>query len=394
MPGNSTQCPAKTPGKNNSNCYSARSELYIGLMSGTSLDGVDAVLADFSQHPPHLIQHYYEPYSATLRERLHQLSSLSQIEMDALGETGIVLGHRYADVTLELLKAASVSPEHVAAIGCHGQTIRHRPGTSYPYTIQIGDPSTLAEHSGILTVAQFRQRDMAAGGQGAPLVPPFHQYLFAHPEENRGVLNLGGMANITLLPKASSTLLGFDTGPANVLIDGWCQRMLGKDYDCNGDLARQGRLLTGLLKSMQTHPFFSQSPPKSTGREAFHLDWAQHHLDQLEQAPAVLDVLRTLTELTAWSVASAITASGLSLDTLILCGGGAYNGFLMERIQAQLPDARVISSGDMGVQPDHMEALAFAWLARQTLYGLPGNHPDVTGAAGFRILGGIYPSGA
>ncbi len=371
----------------------ARSELYIGLMSGTSLDGVDAVLADFSQHPPRLLQHHYLPYSPTLKKRLHQLSSLPSVGMDLLGETGIELAHQYANVTRALLEAAATAPQQIAAIGCHGQTIRHRPDTRYRFTMQIGDPSTLAELTGILTVAQFRQRDMAAGGQGAPLVPPFHQYVFAHPAEDRGVLNLGGMANITLLQKDSPALLGFDTGPANVLIDGWCQKMLGKDYDRNGEMARQGQLIPALLTAMQAHPFFFQTPPKSTGREAFHMDWVQQHLDQLEQAPAVLDVLRTLTELTAWSVADAITATGLSLDTLVLCGGGAYNGFLRERIQAQLPAVQVISSGEMGIQPDQVEALAFAWLARQALHGLPGNHPDVTGASGFRVLGGIYPAG-
>lgn len=374
-----------------SNSSPADSELYIGLMSGTSLDGADAVLVDFSG-TPRALAHFHAPYEDSLRELLAELASAQQVDIIQLGQAGIRLSQHYAEVCHQLLRKAGVAPGAIRAIGCHGQTVRHCPDAPYPFTLQLGEPSTVAELTGITTVAQFRQRDMAAGGQGAPLVPPFHQFTFSAPQENRIVLNLGGIANITWLPRDRSLLSGFDTGPANILIDGWCQQFANRPYDRNGDLARQGRVLSSLLAALQAHPYFRMAPPKSTGRETFHLGWVLDLAHQLQIPPESPDVLTTLTELTAWSVADAIAQQQYPLDRLILCGGGAFNDYLQERISAHLPGVRVCSSAQFGIFPDQVEAMAFAWLARQTLTGQPGNHPQVTGARGLRRLGAIYPA--
>lgn len=368
-----------------------KSELYIGLMSGTSLDGADAVLVDFSS-APRVLGHYHAPYEDSLKRLLLNLSSERQVDILELGQAGIRLSQHYATVCLRLLEQAEVSPSSVAAIGYHGQTVRHCPELEQPFSLQLGEPSTLVELTGITTVAQFRQRDIAAGGQGAPLVPPFHQFMFSTSQESRIVLNLGGIANITWLPRDRSSLSGFDTGPANLLIDGWCQRFAHCSFDRNGDLARQGKVIPPLLEELQAHPYFKMAPPKSTGRETFHLGWALDKIQELGLAPEEPDILTTLTELTAWSVADAIKGQHYPLDTLILCGGGAYNQYLRERIAAHLPQVRVCSSEEFGLLPDQVEAVAFAWLARQTLTGQPGNHPQVTGAKGPRRLGAIYPA--
>lgn len=367
------------------------SELYIGLMSGTSLDGADAVLVDFSATPK-VLAHYHAPYEDSLKALLITLSSERLVDIVELGQAGIRLSQHYATVCRGLLEKAQIKADGVTAIGYHGQTVRHCPELKHPFSLQLGEPSTLVELTGITTVAQFRQRDMAAGGQGAPLVPPFHQFMFGSGQENRVVLNLGGIANITWLPRDGGTLSGFDTGPANLLIDGWCQQFAQCNYDRNGTMARQGRVIAPLLSALQAHPYFQITPPKSTGRETFHLGWALEVVRQQQLAPDHPNILTTLTELTAWSVADAIKRQQYPLDRLILCGGGAYNQYLQERIAAYLPQVRVCSSAQFGLPPDQVEAVAFAWLARQTLIGQPGNHPQVTGAKGPRLLGAVYPA--
>lgn len=375
----------------------ASQELYVGLMSGTSLDGADAVLVDFSSSPLQTLGHHYRPYPNDLRRRLEELAMSPSVDVVMLGQTHIELAHFYAKLVEELLAQSGQQPGAIQAVGCHGQTIRHAPGATPPFSLQIGDASTLAELCGITTVAQFRQRDMAAGGQGAPLVPPFHRFLFHSPEENRVVLNLGGIANITWLPADDGQLLGFDTGPANLLLDAWCQKQLNLPFDEEGRHARDGKLIEPLLREMQGHPFFGKAPPKSTGREDFHLVWLEEILSHLEVSLRQEDVLRTLAELTAWSVADAIgrlleSEQTSAPGTLIACGGGARNDFLLERLASYLPNTRVVRSDSFGIDPQHIEAMAFAWLARQAMLGQAGNHPAVTGAAGFRVLGGIYPA--
>ncbi len=364
-------------------------EFYIGLMSGTSMDGVDAVLVDL-QNGMRLCGTHTEPLDAALKAELLAISQPGSNEIDRMGALDIQVGQLFAQATLALLKHAEVAPEQVRAIGSHGQTIRHRPSGPHPFTLQIGDANTIAEQTGITVVGDLRRRDRAAGGQGAPLVPAFHQAAFQSPDIDRVVLNLGGMANISVLPAGQpEATYGFDTGPANVLMDAWCQRHKNEAYDKDGIWAANGSVLPELLEAMLAHPFFAKQPPKSTGREDFHLAWLLALLGS--QAPDTADVQATLLELTARSVARAIGDQSLGGGELILCGGGALNPTLWRRLAQLLPAFRLRNSAEFGLAPTWVEATAFAWLARQCLHGLPGNLPAVTGARGPRILGGIYP---
>ncbi len=365
----------------------AASELFIGLMSGSSLDGIDAVLVDFPGPAPKLLASHYSPYPHGLAERLLHLHGAGEDELHRAAVIGNELARLYGQAVLTLLDKAGVAAESIRAIGCHGQTVRHHPAAGY--TLQLGNPALLAELCNICVVADFRSRDIAAGGQGAPLVPAFHRVMFGSDKLHRVILNVGGMANITDL-KPDQTITGFDTGPGNVLLDAWTQRHLDRPYDAEGKWAASGKVLPELLKALLSHPYFSSPPPKSCGREQFNLQWLAMVLQGVgADAP---DVQATLLELTARSITGAIGrwTSG-SPDELIVCGGGAHNGALMARLSGLLPATRVQASSAYGVDADWVEAIAFAWLARQAVTGRPGNLPAVTGSAGPRVLGAIHP---
>ena len=362
------------------------SQLIIGLMSGTSLDGVDAALVDFSGGKPELRASAYLPYDEALRVlvlHLHQSCS------DELHQS-LLLANRlaqiYAQAVHQLLAQAGVDASQVRAIGCHGQTLRHQPAQGY--SLQLNNPSLLAELTGIAVVADFRSRDIAAGGQGAPLVPAFHDAMFRQQDCHRVILNLGGIANLTDLAPGKTTL-GFDCGPGNMLLDAWSQRHLQRAYDEGGQWGASGKRLPALLERLLAHEFFSMRPPKSCGREQFNLAWLENCL-QGEEAPA--DVQATLVELTAHSVQQGLSYARGAPAEVYVCGGGAHNATLLQRLQALLPQTRVATTEIVGVAPDWVEAIAFAWLAQRTLTSQPGNLPEVTGARGPRVLGAIYPA--
>ncbi|MCU7882756.1 MAG: anhydro-N-acetylmuramic acid kinase [Candidatus Thiodiazotropha sp. (ex Lucinoma annulata)] len=365
--------------------------IYIGLISGTSLDGVDAVAVDFSADQVNLLASHLEPYSIHLQEALRSICLPGENEIDRLGELDRQVAKTFADACNTLLDKAGLQYKQVIAIGSHGQTIRHRPYAKHPFTLQIGDPNTLTELTGVTTVADFRRRDMAAGGQGAPLVPALHQALFQHPEQKRIVLNLGGIANITCLPSEKDNLvIGYDTGPANTLLDRWIKQHLAVDLDHKGEWARCGKVQDTLLQELLADTYFNQPPPKSTGSEYFNLDWLGKKLAQINYAAE--DVQATLLELTAVSIAQAIIREGYSESEILVCGGGVHNAYLLERLNAQLPDSTIHPTSEYGVNPDWVEAITFAWLAKRTLAGLNGNLCSVTGAVRDVVLGGIYPS--
>ncbi|WP_211251147.1 anhydro-N-acetylmuramic acid kinase [Deefgea rivuli] len=360
-------------------------QLFVGLMTGTSLDGIDAVVVNLGGAKPQLIASLGAPLPPALREQLLQLQSPSIDEIHLAQLAANAHSRACADVVLALLSKAGLQASDIVAIGNHGQTIRHRPECGY--TLQIGNHALLAEYTGISVVGDFRSRDIAAGGQGAPLVPAFHQALFAQNNSNRVVLNIGGIANLSWLA-ANGDVTGFDSGPGNVLMDLWIYQHLGSHYDANGDWAASGVALPDLLAQMQAEPFFTQAAPKSTGRDLFHQAWLQAHLAGRIDKPQ--DVQATLCELTAWSIASAILQQGQP-DEVFVCGGGVHNRHLMAALARYLPCA-VHSTAQLGVDPDWVEAFAFAWLAERCVAGLTSNLPAVTGASGERILGAIWPA--
>lgn len=363
-------------------------EHYVGLMSGTSLDGVDAVLAGIGPTgQPRLLRSHYLPYVDSLRAQLLALHTPQPDEIHLAAIAANQLARLYADAVKELLDG--IAPGTVRAIGCHGQTLRHRPADGY--TLQIGNAALLAELTGITVVADFRSRDIAAGGQGAPLVPAFHARVLRHPDVHRVIANIGGIANITDLP-THGTVRGWDTGPGNMLLDAWIKRHRGTHYDRDGTWAAGGRVDTALLDLLAQHAYLKQPPPKSAGREQFNLDWLDATLARMGHAIDPVDVQTTLLEFTAASLADAVKRECGSAQELYVCGGGAHNGALMGRIGALLPAVKVGATTALGIDPDWVEALAFAWLARQTLHHEPGNLPGVTGARGERILGAIYPA--
>lgn len=368
------------------------SELYIGLMSGTSMDAIDGVLVDFSQGI-HLLGTHSAPIPDSLREGIAALCLPGDNEIERMGRVDAALGEHFAAAALAVLESSGLHAGSVRAIGSHGQTIRHRPQAEPPFTLQIADPNIIAERCGITVVADFRRRDMAAGGQGAPLVPAFHAGIFGGADQHRIVLNLGGIANITVLPAGRpDALRGHDTGPANMLMDAWCLLHQGEPYDEGGEWAASGDVHPGLLRRLQEHPYFLRAAPKSTGREDFNLDWLRGQLSAQGDTIEAADVQATLLELTATTVARGVRDSGLERGELLLCGGGAFNTRLWQRLAGLLPDWSLRSTADFGLAPTWVEATAFAWLARQTLLGLPGNLPAVTGAAGSRVLGAIHPA--
>ncbi|MHC1654501.1 anhydro-N-acetylmuramic acid kinase [Stenotrophomonas maltophilia] len=367
----------------------ADAPLYLGLMSGTSADGIDAALVQFPTGGGcrfvHGLTARWEP---VLRARLVALGEGGPLDsLEELGELDARIAINFATAANQLLAEAGVDPVQVRAIGSHGQTVRHRPLADPPFTVQLGDGNRIAELTGITTVCDFRRRDVAAGGQGAPLMPAFHLGMLGAADEDRAVLNLGGIANLTLIPREGA-VRGFDTGPANALMDAWCQRHTGRTFDADGAYAASGAVDERLLAGWRSEPWFDLPPPKSTGREQFHLAWAEAHMGEGEYSAA--DVQATLLELTAVTVADALLAQQPQTRRLLVCGGGVRNRQLMKRLSARLPGVQVESSAVHGLDPEYVEAMGFAWLAQRTMEGLAGNLPSVTGAQGPRILGAIH----
>jgi anhydro-N-acetylmuramic acid kinase len=375
----------------------SKSELFIGIMSGTSLDGVDAALVAFDGDTCVLQNTQFLPYPSEIKSQLLALHMPQNNELEAACILGCRLADLYAKTTNELLKKAKINAAEISAIGCHGQTIRHRPqieGES-GFTLQIGNNALLAELTNITVVGDFRSRDVAAGGQGAPLVPAFHLAMFGSSSsnnhgKNRAIVNIGGIANITYLGK-NGEVLGFDSGPGNMLIDSWTKLKTGHDYDKNGEWAASGVVIESLLANMLAEPYFAMPPPKSTGRDLFNDDWLKQH--QLYPHLRPQDVARTLTALTAQSICDALSKCG-EVNEVYLCGGGAHNSLLVDSLRANIHAASRASllstTKDLSIDVDWVEAVAFAWLAKQTLENKPGNLPAVTGAKGLRVLGAIY----
>ena len=368
-------------------------DLYIGLMSGTSLDGVDGVLADFSAETPRVVGHASAPMPDGLRAELLALNTSGPAELHRAALAANALMRVYAQVVEQLLADTKVDRAQVRAIGAHGQTVRHRPqefdGTGY--TVQLCEPALLAELAGIDVAADFRSRDVAAGGQGAPLAPFFHRAMFGRPGQAVGVLNVGGISNLTLL-RADGTQLGFDCGPGNALMDAWCAQHKGQPYDADGAWAASGQVIAPLLEAMLAEPYFGKAPPKSTGRDLFNREWLDGHLKALAPLAAPADVQATLAELSARACAGEVLRHEPGLPRLIVCGGGALNGHLMRRLAALLPGVQVLSSADAGLPPLQVEATAFAWLARKTVRREKLDLQSTTGAKGARVLGCVYPA--
>jgi anhydro-N-acetylmuramic acid kinase len=370
-----------------------KKELYIGLMSGTSVDGIDAALVDFSNATPQLIATHAHPIPQDIRQIALSLTQVQNNEVHQLLELDHRFGHLFADASLELLKKTTLKPNEINAIGSHGQTIRHQPNHQYPYALQIGDPNIIAARTGITTIADFRRRDIANGGQGAPFAPIFHAHVLSDKNENRAVVNIGGIANVTLLQANSKApLLGFDTGPGNGLMDSWVHQHLNQSYDKNGEWAAAGKVIPELLAALLAHPYFQAAPPKSTGRDHFNLSWLQNVLENLDcnQHDEALNIQATLAELTAISITTAIKSLPIEVERIILCGGGVHNTHLVKRIQTLASPVFVNISDKFGVSADWLEAELFAWLAQQTLYKIPLDLTRVTGAGKPAILGGVY----
>lgn len=378
----------------------AATERYIGLMSGTSMDAVDAVVVDFSAVQPACLGTYSLPMPADLRSNLQEYILKNNQTIKELSELDARVAELFTQAVHALLESANLKPEDITAIGSHGQTLYHAPNNPIPYTLQIGNPNIIAANTGITTIADFRRRDIALGGQGAPLVPTFHEYLFRHPTEDRVVVNIGGIANITLLPaNPEIEPLGFDTGPGNTLIDAWIFKHLGHRYDADGGWARESDPHPVLLQSLLQDPYFYRIAPKSTGPEYFNLDWLQRYCNAIPKgvglSPDVSptfspsQIQRTLTALTATTIAKAIRGYFKSAQVFV-CGGGALNQTLMQDLTDQLSGFSVTTTDSLGYPGDMIEALAFAWLAKQTLSRKTGNLPSVTGASKAAVLGGIY----
>ena len=368
--------------------------LYLGLMSGTSLDGVDCALVDLSG-PPALAATRFLPYPLGLRDALLELSQSGSDELERAGRLSVELSALYATAVNGLLADAGIEAAGIAAIGCHGQTVRHRPESGF--TVQLVNPALLAERTGIMVVADFRSRDIAAGGQGAPLVPAFHAVCFRSTQRHRVVVNIGGIANLTDLPAPpNGAVRGFDSGPGNILLDVWASQHLGTHCDRDGRLASTGTVIPDLLERMLNDEYFDRPPPKSTGRERFNAKWLAAKLgderDYRHAGHAAADVQATLAELTARTIAGAIERCCPGAEDVFACGGGVHNPDLMRRLQAGLGDRHLATTDALGVPADWVEAMAFAWLARQALNRSSGNLPEVTGARGPRVLGAVYPA--
>ncbi|NQD39111.1 anhydro-N-acetylmuramic acid kinase [Permianibacter sp. IMCC34836] len=368
-------------------------EYYVGALSGTSMDGIDVALVRFSPQPE-MVETHFQAFPTELRKQLFALTEPGDNEIDRMGAMDVQLGQLFAKAVRDLLAKANVESVEVRAIGSHGQTIRHRPNSDPRFTLQIGDPNVIAVETGIRVVADFRRKDVALGGQGAPLVPAFHDSVFRSRQADRVICNIGGISNVTVLPRGQfSPILGFDTGPGNTLLDGWCQRMLGEPMDKDGMLAARGRIQPALLQTMLEDPFFAQRPPKSTGPEYFSMEWLMRQLADFGR-PGVADVQATLLALTVHTIADAVKALPMMKNPEIyVCGGGAHNIAIMRALQVQLPTSKVGKTDELGIAADWVEAMAFAWLARQRIQEQPGNLPIVTGASRPAVLGSIYLPG-
>lgn len=363
-----------------------QSDLYIGLMSGTSLDGVDAVIVDFT-NTPSIINSLEFSIPPPLRQQILSLCQPGDDDINAVCRADVALGKLFAESVNALLCQSNISSSAIRAIGSHGQTVRHHP--EHSFTLQLGDSNIICEETGIDTVSDFRRRDISAGGQGAPLVPAFHQAIFRHKKNDRVVLNIGGMANITLLSHDTEIATsGHDTGPGNVLMDAWIQHCKNIPLDIDGNWAEAGNIDQSLLASLLSEAYFEQLPPKSTGRELFNISWLQHQLSSFTTSDN--DIQTTLAELTALSIANDISSSHFVTGEVLVCGGGANNAYLMSRIQHHLPQWNVLPTERVGVDGNALEAMAFAWLAKQCIEKASGNLAGVTGAKGERILGAIY----
>lgn len=361
---------------------------FVGLISGTSIDGIDCALVDFSTDNPQLIAAHCHPYPIALREEILRLCTGGQVSLSELGQTDVKIGRYFAAATQELLRSAGIAPEQINAIGSHGQTVWHQPDGDSPFTMQLGDANTIAQRTGITTIADLRGRDMAAGGQGAPLAPLLHRAIFSSPNVDRVVINIGGISNITSLPR-DGNCLAFDTGPGNVLMDYWIGKHRNQNYDQNGDWAASGQFNLTLLNALLDETYFNKPIPKSTGRELFNGDWLEAKISQCQFEIAPEDVQATLLTLTATSIVSALNSISTPQE-IYVCGGGTHNAALMNEITKIASDISVSSTSELGVDPDWVEAIAFAWMARETLAGRAIDTRAFTGASEPVILGGIY----
>lgn len=368
-------------------------DLYIGLMSGTSLDGIDAVLVRFVNEKTTVLESLCLPLPSTLKDEIKSLINPGADEINQLMSLDVQLGQSFAQAVNQLIAKANIKKEDIIAIGSHGQTIRHLPTAEHPSTLQISDPNIIAEETGITTVADFRRRDMAAGGQGAPLVPAFHEKIFRNANKNRVILNLGGIANITILPAdKTKAVTGFDTGPANTLMNHWIQQQQNKSYDKNGKWALSGQINDDFLEQLLDENYFQLTPPKSTGTEYFNANWLTQKLSKFPFLAAE-DVQASLAAFTATTIKDAInmyTVGESVVEEIIICGGGVHNDFVLQLLKQYLPNIEITSSEQYGLDPDYIEATAFAWLAKQAMEHKPGNLPEVTGAKQSVILGGVY----
>lgn len=365
-------------------------DIYIGLMSGTSLDGIDAALVRFENDQATVVEALCSPLADNLKKEIKSLINPGENEINRLMALDVQLGQAFSEVAKALIKKAKIKKENITAIGSHGQTIRHFPAAEHPSTLQIADPNVIAEATDITTVADFRRRDIAAGGQGAPLVPAFHEQIFRRATKNRVVLNLGGIANITILPADKNIpVTGFDTGPANTLINHWIQQQQNKNYDDAGKWAASGKINESFIDELLNDDYFNLTPPKSTGTEYFNATWLTKKLSKFSKLSDE-DIQASLTKLTAITICNAINSYSNNTDEVIVCGGGVHNNFLLQQLSECLADIEINSSAEYGLDPDYIEATAFAWLAKKTMEHKAGNLPDVTGARYQVILGGIY----
>ncbi|WP_018693019.1 anhydro-N-acetylmuramic acid kinase [Algicola sagamiensis] len=365
------------------------SNIFIGIMSGTSIDGVDAVAVDFSDNQIRCLGHYFQSFPKTLAKELNALCLPGDNEIVRAGQAAVQLSQVYAEAVAHLLKDLSLSSEQIQAIGCHGQTIRHHPELSPAFSYQLMNGSHLACLSQIPVICDFRAKDIAAHGEGAPLVPAFHHAVFAKEDVKRAVINIGGIANLTLLPGSDSDIIGYDTGPGNTLMDAWIKTGLGDNYDRDGQWAREGTCNQALLQSLLQDAYFAKLPPKSTGREYFTLSWLEKHRKEAAvSAVTPKDIQATLLFLTVSSIRDAVNQH--DVEEIYLCGGGTYNSYLCGMLQEHLPHQRIHSTKTLGIPPEHVEAMAFAWLAKAYIDDIPGNIPSVTGAEQSVILGCMY----
>lgn len=369
-----------------------KKSLYVGLMSGTSMDAIDAVLAELNEQTVLPKAWHSHRIPGRLQQELATLCTPGNDTIDLLGKADREMGELFADAVATLLNAAGVAPTQVSAIGSHGQTVRHRPPAAdqpHPFTLQVGDPNIIAARTGITTVADFRRADIAAGGQGAPLAPAFHKHVFSDRGQNRVIVNIGGMANLTWLP-IEGEVLGFDSGPGNRLLDYWCEKHMHQAFDRNGQWASRHGVDELLLQALLDHHFFRVRGPKSTGREVFNETWLEAQLRAYERSPEAGAVQSSLAALTAETITNAIATLPARADAVFICGGGAANTDLVNRLKSALSPVPVESTSSLGVDPDQVEALAFAWLAQRRMMGEAGNLPSVTGAKSRAILGGVF----